>query len=311
MPALENVTVSHVVADHLNAMHSARKAFIEAESSEKIKRALRRKVRPATSLIFETGDKVLYKRNNSEPWKGPGKVIGKEKHQVFVKHGGVYVRVNPCHFRHAEEESMNWKEDCERSEREESMNWRDECERNWRNSESEYSESESCRSESWESDSSSEWSYSEGDETETRGNEQESEISDNNENELISSEESDSSEAIEEEIISTNNDTEALEENEIDSNEEVIERLDAQCVNANDNSGEIRSIKIPKKGTKIRYKMSDDVSTKEALVLGRCGKVNGKNKHWINVEHPDKSLESFNIENMDRLEEMETNKKFS
>ena len=183
LPALENVTVSHVVADHLNAMHSARKAFIEAESSEKIKRALRRKVRPATSLIFETGDKVLYKRNNSEPWKGPGKVIGKEKHQVFVKHGGVYVRVNPCHLRHAEEESMNWREDCERSEREESMNWRDECERNWRNSESEYSESESCRSESCESDSSSEWSYSEGDETETRENEEESEISNNNDTE--------------------------------------------------------------------------------------------------------------------------------
>ena len=51
--------------------------------------------------------------------------------------------------------------------------------------------------------------------------------------------------------------------------------------------------------------MSDDVSTKEALVLGRCGNVNGKNKHWINVEHPDKTLESLNTVNMERLEGIE------
>ena len=38
--------------------------------------------------------------------------------------------------------------------------------------------------------------------------------------------------------------------------------------------------------------MSHDVSAKEALVLGRCGKLNGKNKYWINVEHPDKTLEA-------------------
>ena len=314
LPALENVTASHVVADHLNAMHSARKAFIEAESSEKIKRALRRKVRPATSLIFETGDKVMYKRNNGEPWKGPGKVIGKEKHQVFVKHGGVYVRVNPCHLRHAEEESMNWREDCERNEEEEYMNWRDECERNWRDSEGGYSESESCRSESYDSDSSNEWTCSdaERDETEVHENEnedQESEISDNDdteENEIISSEESEYSETIQEEVItSTDNDTEAFEDNEISNSEEEIERQNGQCVNGNGNSGEIRSVNIPKKGTKIRYKMSDDVSTKEALVLGRCGKVNGKNKYWINVEHPDKTLGSLNTENMESLEEIE------
>ena len=80
--------------------------FVEAEASSKVKRALARKIRPATSLIYETGDKVFYKRNDSDKWREPATVIGKEKHQVFVKHGGIYVRVNPCHLTHVKDDVM-------------------------------------------------------------------------------------------------------------------------------------------------------------------------------------------------------------
>ena len=38
-----------------------------------------------------TGDLVYYKRKDSEKWKGPGKVIGKENKQLLVKHGGYYI----------------------------------------------------------------------------------------------------------------------------------------------------------------------------------------------------------------------------
>ena len=106
-PALEGVTSTQIVADHLNALTVARKAFVEAESSGKIKRALARKTRPATSLIFETGDKVYYKRRDSDTWKGPATVIGKEKSQIFIKHGGTYVRVNPCHLMHVNKEERH------------------------------------------------------------------------------------------------------------------------------------------------------------------------------------------------------------
>ena len=95
-----------MVADHLNAISAARKAFVKAESSNKLKRALARKIKPATSLISEVGDKVYYKRRQSDKWRGPGSVINKEKHQAFVKHGGVYVRVNPCHLRHVNENNQ-------------------------------------------------------------------------------------------------------------------------------------------------------------------------------------------------------------
>ena len=88
-----------MIANHLNALHSARKAFIENEASEKLRRALQRKTRTSTSIIFETGDHVYYKRQDQDRWHGPGVVIGVENKQVFVKHGGEYYRVNPCHLR--------------------------------------------------------------------------------------------------------------------------------------------------------------------------------------------------------------------
>ena len=33
-----------------------------------------------------------------------GKVTGTEKHQTFVKHGGTYIWVNPCHICHVKDE---------------------------------------------------------------------------------------------------------------------------------------------------------------------------------------------------------------
>ena len=39
------------------------------------------------------GDKVYYKRPDNEEWKGPGRIIGQDGKIVFVRHGGVVVRV--------------------------------------------------------------------------------------------------------------------------------------------------------------------------------------------------------------------------
>ena len=42
LPAMEGKTSSEVT--HLNALHAARKAFIESESSERIRKALKKKI---------------------------------------------------------------------------------------------------------------------------------------------------------------------------------------------------------------------------------------------------------------------------
>ena len=58
LPALEGTTSSEVFALHLNALHGVRKAFIQTEADERIRRALRNKVRPSEQ-VFENGDKSL------------------------------------------------------------------------------------------------------------------------------------------------------------------------------------------------------------------------------------------------------------
>ena len=100
LPALENSSFE-IVRRNLNAMHAARKTAIEIESSERIRRALRHNVRPTDTSRINLGDKVFYKRNNEDCWHGPSIVIGKDGKQLFVRHGGSYVRVHSCRLQKA------------------------------------------------------------------------------------------------------------------------------------------------------------------------------------------------------------------
>ena len=65
-PTLEGCTTSELIAVHLNAIHVARKFFLESESSEKVRRALRHKTRDVPAMIYQTVDVVYYKRHNSK-----------------------------------------------------------------------------------------------------------------------------------------------------------------------------------------------------------------------------------------------------
>lgn len=94
-PGLDGVAISSdTLRTHLDALHKARQAFIESESSERIRRALNAKIR-ACEEKFETGDKVYYKREGKDKWLGPGKVLFQDGRVVFVRHGGILVRVSP------------------------------------------------------------------------------------------------------------------------------------------------------------------------------------------------------------------------
>ena len=103
-PANNTTCVSEIVAQNLNAMHSARKAFIEQESAERLRRALNRKVRNYSEQVFCLGDKVYFWRNNNLEWHGPAIVIGKDRQQILIKHGGSYIRVHPCRLQHCQQE---------------------------------------------------------------------------------------------------------------------------------------------------------------------------------------------------------------
>ena len=94
-----------MVAQNINAMHAARKLFIQNESCDKLRRAMKHNIRGSDNV--ELGESVYYKRIDSNEWRGPGKVIGKDGQQVIIKHGGLFVRVHPTRLRAVRERSEN------------------------------------------------------------------------------------------------------------------------------------------------------------------------------------------------------------
>ena len=124
LPALEGTTISARVGEHISALHASRKAFTEAECSERIRRALRKQLRP-TDDKYETGEKVYYKRADCTEWKGPGVVIGQDGVVVFVKHGGILVRVHQsrlCKVNRQNEDKQIVKDDlCRKAENEKTI----------------------------------------------------------------------------------------------------------------------------------------------------------------------------------------------
>ena len=77
-------------------MYLARRTFVKAESSDKIKRALRHPVR-ASEEFFGNGEKVFYKRDEGKRCHGPGKVVGQLETVVFVIKGSRLMRCTSCH----------------------------------------------------------------------------------------------------------------------------------------------------------------------------------------------------------------------
>ena len=97
-PALENTAPHNWIAQHIATLHAARQAFTEAECFERIRRALRKQLRPNDEQ-YRTRDKVYYKRADCTEWKGPGVVIGQDGVVVLVRHGGTYGRVHRSRLR--------------------------------------------------------------------------------------------------------------------------------------------------------------------------------------------------------------------
>ena len=108
LPALEGKSSSEIVASNINAMHAARQAFIQSESSDRIRRALEYQTRTSVDVRCLTGDIVYYKRKNNSQWHGPGTVIRQDGKQILVKHGSVYVRVHACRITNAIDNDDNY-----------------------------------------------------------------------------------------------------------------------------------------------------------------------------------------------------------
>ena len=91
--SLEDSTQSETFAKHLNSLHAARKEFTRTESCQRIKTALRHRVR-ASEVVFHPGERVYYKRDRHDRWFGPAKVIFQDGKVVFVRHGANWIKVS-------------------------------------------------------------------------------------------------------------------------------------------------------------------------------------------------------------------------
>ena len=75
-------------------LHAAQKVFIAADNSNRTKWALKHNIQKYNDVWYENGDKVYYKRKDSNKWLGPRFVIGQDNKQVMVKHGSNFKRVH-------------------------------------------------------------------------------------------------------------------------------------------------------------------------------------------------------------------------
>ena len=101
LPALEGVTTSKAVAEHINALHAGRKAFAEAQCDESIRRALRHRVR-AAEKFFKPGSRVYYKRDGQDRWRGVATVIGNDGSVYYLRHQGNLYRVSATRIKDIE-----------------------------------------------------------------------------------------------------------------------------------------------------------------------------------------------------------------
>ena len=96
LPALSGVTTSESVAAHIQALYSGRKAFMEALCDDRIRKALRHKVR-AVERRFMQGEQVYYRREGDKAqWRGPATVLGNKGAVHYLIHQGDVVRVAAC-----------------------------------------------------------------------------------------------------------------------------------------------------------------------------------------------------------------------
>ena len=83
------------LVEKVNAMLLAREKMLKAESSMKLKRALKSKVENSQCTHYLNNDRVYFRRELKEKnWTGPGRVVGQLGSIVVILYGGLLIRVH-------------------------------------------------------------------------------------------------------------------------------------------------------------------------------------------------------------------------
>ena len=92
-PSWEVKSMSKKLTEHLTALHATRKEYVKTESCEKLKRALKHRIR-TSDTVYQYGDIVYYKREHEDRWKGPASVMFQDGKVIYIRHGGYGVKVS-------------------------------------------------------------------------------------------------------------------------------------------------------------------------------------------------------------------------
>ena len=230
-------------------MHTARTKFIEAESSERIRRALRKKVRSYADVKYESGDKVFYKRKGMKGWRGPANVLGYDGTVVLVRHGTAYYRCHPCHLLKVSQAKKITQKS--RKDINDTPGYK------------------KCSSDEQEEATENDATDS-GDSDENSGSEEEEEDRSCSENETESQE---GDETVDEETSDETVDEETSEN---------MNGSDNICTNSTNTVDTYDSTMLPKPNTFIKYQGADGI-WRSAKTLSQQPKRWGRNSRWINI----------------------------
>ena len=89
---------SRKLKEFLENQELLRRTYQSTECRERVKRALRGKIREHRIQQAESGYRVYYKKMGEEKWRGPGVIIGRDGKTVVVKHGGLLMSVSKIHI---------------------------------------------------------------------------------------------------------------------------------------------------------------------------------------------------------------------
>ena len=103
-PSWDTEGVSSYISSRLQAIHRAREAYLEAQSSEKVTRALKSNIRSPDG-DFTIGDWVYYKRQSS--WFGPCKVVAVDCRVHFLRNGARLIKAHSFDLMAADETDHN------------------------------------------------------------------------------------------------------------------------------------------------------------------------------------------------------------
>ena len=83
------ITSSDAIREHFQIINDAWKAYLEADSSARLKLALKNRVHSFNDLVFWPGEKVFF-RDEKEQWDGPAEVITSDGRTVWIQwHGNL------------------------------------------------------------------------------------------------------------------------------------------------------------------------------------------------------------------------------